>query len=303
MSAKRTTKRLNNSPRTLINGFSDSAVVGSLLFQWGQDVSSSDKAQKFIFPVRWPSRNHTMLTNISFKNVKSCLPIGAWSSTSFTIDRHGDIDGHQPFYWMAVGEAPKSASKAVRTGGYRTLSKETGAVIQWGKQTSSLDTSQKFKLAKAMNKEGCGVFTCAAKGNAKWGFATHKFDPVARQFFIDRANGIDGKVPFHSLAIGYLTEQKGSRNDAGIFHSPESGGFLLQWGRAQSTSDFEEVFPLNTAFGDMNFSVFITMADSNMPYGLSLTRPVNTHSFIVDRDSAVNGRRSFYWLAIGRPPR
>ncbi len=78
------------------------------------------------------------------------------------------------------------------------------------------------------------------------------------------------------------------------------GDFKLQWGSATSDSDHEQLFILPEAFADMNFAVITTIAAANHSHGLSLSRPVNSRSFIVNRDGSIDGARPFCWLAIGR---
>lgn len=303
MSAARKQYTLNNSPRTAINGFSDSAIVGNLLFQWGQTVSTVDGTQTFKYRKKHSSRVHSMLNNVSFKNVKSCLPIGAWSQSDFKVNRANAISGQIPFYWVSVGEAPNGKGSDDRPNGHRMLESDEPIKIAWGKPSNATDGTATYKMDTTFDDDNLAVFTCPASSDARWDFAVKDVSGPSKQFKINRANGINGKHLFHYLALGYEKGKSPNDWEPGVYGSDEDNGLLLQWGKATSTSDFEEVFRLHTAFADMNFSVITTMIGDNMGYGLSLTRPVNTRSFIVDRDGSVNGKRSFYWLAIGRKPK
>lgn len=301
MSAQRKMYQLNDSPKTLINGFKDSAVIGNLLFQWGQDVSVSDADQTFSFKDKFSGKVHTVLTTISYKNVKSCLAIGGWTQSAFTINRHNDINGNMPFCWVAIGEAPAGTGEDDRPSSYRILENYENVKLVWGKSTSTSDGTQNFELSSSLDNELAAIFTTAAGANFRWNLSISDLDAANKRFSINRGNSINGGLPFQYLALGYTAGKKAS--SPGLLFSDEENGLLLQWGKATSTSDYEQAFSLHSSFADTNFSVITTFSSANMPYGLSLTRPVNNRSFIIDRDGDIDGNRDFFWMAVGRRPK
>ncbi|NVB36337.1 hypothetical protein G6O69_00745 [Pseudenhygromyxa sp. WMMC2535] len=115
----------------------------------------------------------------------------------------------------------------------------------------------------------------------------------AGSFTVDRDAVINGSLPFTYLAIG---PAEGETLSQGILRER---GVTIQWGRSNSSSDDEQLYSLPTSFGSMNFSVVTSIMSPNIQAGLSVSRPINEASFIVNRDAAINGTIPFNWIAVG----
>lgn len=293
MSATRFTIQLNNSTKSYRNGFKDSAVVGPLMFQWGQDNSVSDSAQYFNFQRSFASKCHLLLTTASNPNTRSAMPVIARETTRFGVDRDAAIDGPYRFYWVAVGDAPGTSGPDVGTHDV-----DSRTTVFWGNGVSTSDGAQDFTTPRALGAGPVALLTTVTLANVRSALPASQFDAAGRTLTIDRHADVDGAVGFNYLGIG----------SASTITSPSTatsavvrlGDFKLQWGRATSTSDYEQLFDFPESFKDMNFAVVTTLAASGFKQGLSLTRPINARSFVVDRDSDIDGSRAFYWLAVGR---
>ncbi len=285
MTSHRFTLTLDNGLH--YNGFRASAVIGDLMLQWGQDKSTSDGDQSFAYHRPFASRCYAMLTTCSRDSVRSAMPVQNRNASSFTLDRDGAIDGHYPFYWLAIGDAPGSPHSDPR-------SAQLGdTLIQWGDAVSTSDGDQNFTTPKALGVgESAGLIT-VTEADVRSALSIASLDGPGRRLTVNRHNDINGSIDFNYVVVG-------PRPGAQVGGVAALGDVKLQWGRGTSKSDHEELFTLPEPFVDMDFAVFTTLAAGNHKQMLSLTRPVNSRSFIVDRDGSIDGARAFYWLAIGR---
>ncbi|KIG17786.1 hypothetical protein DB30_02819 [Enhygromyxa salina] len=270
------------------NGFRASAIEGNLMFQWGQADSTSDGAQSFSFQRAFASRCYALLTTCSRGDVRSAMPFTSRTASGFTLDRDSEIDGHYPFYWFAVGDAPGSAQADPRSA---TLGGDT--TMLWGDAVSTSDGDQHFTTPVALGAGPSAALVTVAEANVRSALSITNFDGAGRKLSLNRHNDINGSIDFNYVAVGSRT----GNQSTGV---KQLGECKLQWGQGITDSDHEQLFELNQSFEDMDFAVFTTLAAGNFKQGLSLTRPVNPRSFIVDRDGSIDGARAFNWLAIGR---
>lgn len=290
MPATRTVIQLNNPNKTFRNGFKDSATLGPLRLQWGQDVCDTDGALAVAFQQPFVSACYAVLTTPSMPNARSSLAVGASSKSGFQIDRSDDIDGPCPFYWFAIGDA----ASPVPVGSYDL---DAATAIFWGSADSTGDEGQEFKVPRTLKPGPSAVLTTAATGGVRWALAVSAFTPSSGALRINRDDTINGTVKFHYFGIGGASASAPNSSSAAVL---ARDGIKLQWGRAVTTSDYEQLFLLPEYFADMNFAVLTTVADADVMACAPLTRPINSGSFIVDRSSKFDGDRPFYWLAIGR---
>ncbi|PRP94313.1 gp53-like domain-containing protein [Enhygromyxa salina] len=286
MTATRFTIQLDDG--LYYNGFHDAAVSGGLMFQWGQANSTSDGNQSFDLHQPFASRCYALLTTCSRSNVWSAMPSTSRGASSFVLNRDGAIDGHYPYYWIAIGDAPGHAGGdpgSAIVGGDTT--------IQWGDATSTSDGDQTFTTPTALGAGVSAAVLTVTEADIRSALSMVSFDGPGRKLKLNRHNDINGSIDFNHVSIG----ARPGRTATGIQHLD---GFKLQWGQAVSDSDHEQLFSLHEAFADMNFAVITTLAAGNLRQGLSLTRPINSRSFIVDRDGSIDGARAFHWVAIGR---
>lgn len=262
--------------------------AGGLLFQWGQYHSTSDFGQTFDLHQPFASRCYALLTTCSRVDVRSALAVSSRGPSSFTINRDDTIDGSYPFYWIAIGDAGSPALTDPRQ-----ASLGADSTILWGDATSTSDDDQTFTTPVALGAGPSAALTTVVKADVRSALSLTSFDGPGRKLIVNRHNDIDGSVGFNYVGIGART----GATSTGI---QRLGDFKLQWGSATSDSDQEQLFMLPEAFADMNFAVITTIASANHNQGLSLSRPVNARSFIVNRDASIDGARQFYWLAIGR---
>ncbi|PRQ04258.1 hypothetical protein ENSA5_09070 [Enhygromyxa salina] len=269
------------------NGFRSSAIVGDLMLQWGQDDSTSDGDQSFAYHRSFASRCYAMLTTCSRSNVRSAMPVTARGVSSFTLNRDGAIDGHYPFYWLAIGDAPGSASTDPRRASFGDHE------LQWGDAVSTSDGDQDFSIPAAVGGGPSAALVTVTEANVRSALSITSFDGPGRELTLNRHNDVNGSIDFNYVIAG----ARAGNQSTGVI---SLGDVQLQWGQAISSSDHEELFSFPQPFRDMDFAVFTTLAVGNHKQMLSVTRPVNSRSFIVDRDGSIDGARAFYWLAIGR---
>ncbi|NVB39857.1 hypothetical protein G6O69_18585 [Pseudenhygromyxa sp. WMMC2535] len=268
------------------NGFRASAIVGDLMFQWGQDVSTADKAQSFFYHREFGSRCHAMLVCCSRSNARQAVPVQNRGASEFVLDRGKDIDGYYPFYWFAVGDAPDTAQDDPRS---VSLGETT---LMWGDATSTSDKLERFEMPAALGVGVDAALATVTKANVRAVLSISSFEGPAAKLTLNRHNDFSGAVDFNYVAVG-ASEGEQSR---GV---QDCGGFKLQWGQAVSDTDREQLFMMPEPFRDMDFAVFTSRSQSNTKAILPLARPINSNSFIVERNSAIDGAQSFYWLAIG----
>lgn len=290
MPASRNVIQLSNPNKTYRNGFKDSANLGPLRLQWGQDVVDGDGAVTFPFQQAFASTCYAVLTTSSMPNTRHSLAVGGSSRTGFQIDRSNDIDGPCPFYWLAIGDA----TAPVPAGSYDLDSR---TALFWGSADSTGDPGQEFKVPRALTPGPSAVLTTAATGGVRWALSVSGFTPSTGALRINRDDTINGKVRFHYVGIGGAATTAPNSTTAAVL---ARDGIKLQWGRSISRSDYEQLFTLPEYFADMNFAVLTTVADPDVMSCAPLTRPINSGSFIVDRSTEFDGDRPFYWLAIGR---
>jgi len=269
------------------NGFRNSAIVGDLMLQWGQDDSTSDGNQDFAYHRPFGSRCYAMLTTCSRNNVRSAMPVSTRGASSFTLNRDGAIDGHYPFYWLAIGDAPGSA----HADPHRAMFGDHE--LQWGDAVSTSDGNQSFTTPAALGDGPSAALVTVTEANVRSALSITSFDGSDRELTLNRHNDVNGGIDFNYVIAG----ARAGRQSTGLI---SLGDLRLQWGQAVTSSDHEQLFQFAQPFVDMDFAVFTTLAAGNHKQMLSVTRPVNTRSFIVDRDGSIDGARTFYWLAIGR---
>src|SRR5262245_53502646 len=134
MTATRFTIQMSNSSKSYRNGFRDSAVSGTIMFQWGQANSVNDSAESFPFQTSFASTCYAVITTASNPNTRSALPVVSRQAGQFTVNRDSAIDGPYPFYYIAIGDAPNHVNSALRSS---NLDEQTA--VFWGTGTSSLD--------------------------------------------------------------------------------------------------------------------------------------------------------------------
>lgn len=290
MPATRNVLQLNNPNRTFRNGFKDSATLGPLRLQWGQDVCDADGPVGVAFQQPFASACYAVLTTLSMPNARSSLAVGASTRTGFQVDRSNDIDGPCPFYWFALGDA----TSPVPGGAYDL---DAATAIFWGSADSTGDDGQEFKLPRALRPGPSALLTTAATGGVRWALPVSAFSPASAALRINRDDTINGAVRFHYVGIGGAATTAPNSATAAVL---ARDGVKLQWGRSVTRTDYEQLFLLPEHFADMNFAVLTTVADPDVMACAPLTRPINSGSFIVDRSSEFDGDRAFYWLAIGR---
>ncbi|NVB36338.1 hypothetical protein G6O69_00750 [Pseudenhygromyxa sp. WMMC2535] len=269
------------------NGFHDAAVVGNLMFQWGQHNSTLDTSQAFALHQSFGSRCYALLTSCSRQNVWSALALASRGRSSFTVDRDGAIDGNYPFYWLAIGDAPGTSIAAPH---YATLG---DSVITWNDALSDYDGNQVFTTPTALGGGTSAAVLTVTEANIRSALGMASFDGPNRKLTLNRHNDVNGGIDFNYVAMG----AKPGKTATGV---QQIGDLKLQWGRATTNSDYEQAFSFPEPFEDMNFAVITALQGAGSRAIVSQTRPVNARSFIVDRDASIDGSYGFHWLAIGR---
>ncbi|MEZ4451360.1 MAG: hypothetical protein R3B09_17910 [Nannocystaceae bacterium] len=289
--------QMTNASKSYRNGFKDSATVGALKIQWGQDVCTSDGLQTFNFPSSFHSACYAVVITSSLPNARSGLPVVLREKGRFGVDRDGGIDGPYPFYWIAIGDA----SATPESGSFLLPADEDVAPwLLWGDLVSNLDGDQSFTTSRALPAGASAIVLNTTLANLRSALPATSFDGAGRSLRVNRNNDINGSVGFSYLALGGAATGAPNSASAAVAHFAQAG-FKIQWGRSRSTSDYEELFMLPEAFADMNFAVVTALNTSGHRAGLALSRPVNPRSFIVDRAGGdIDGQRDFYWIAVGR---
>ncbi|MEZ4451359.1 MAG: hypothetical protein R3B09_17905 [Nannocystaceae bacterium] len=280
-------------PPILPNAFADGTTpLGDVALQWGQASIAVDEAKDFDFVRPFGGAAVAVALCAARSGVRSGLSVKSRASTKFVLDRDNAIDGLIPFHWLALGAAP---GRTLPTKGSRTIG---DVLIQWGRETSESDGVQVFSLSSAFNTASRAgpivMITNADTGGVKGAFNVTTIDGAGKTFAINRDNAIDGAFPITYLAIG---PAPGKKVPQGVLAVDD---FLLQWGIATTDADGEQRFLFPRAFKTMNFAVVTTFHAANALSALSQSRPIDPAGFILDRDNAIDGAYSFFWVAAGR---
>ena len=277
----------NPPPPVLINPHADAITVGSTVVQWGQTVSTTDGSQKFPLPVTTGVPISTLLTSVARPNVHEALSVSDRNKNSFYINRDNALDYHVPFHWLGMSE--KASGKP-----HYGVEDKDGVRIIWGRGFSTSDYKQEIKMPGKVGKGRFSVVMTPDQGGVKSNLSLHSSNGGSGKFYVDRDGYIDGKLNFTYIAIG---SSPGKSSNPGYL---EVDGGMIQWGRAESTKDYEELFKFPKPFKTMDFSVVTTVDKPNVRSSLSQSRPINEEGFVIDRNSRIDGKVPFYWIAVGR---
>jgi hypothetical protein len=78
-------------------------LPGGVMFQWGTGTSTLDSPQTFTFPETFPLYCRGVIVNRKVGGANYPLTAVSYTSSSFIIERHGGLDGDQPFNYFAIG--------------------------------------------------------------------------------------------------------------------------------------------------------------------------------------------------------
>ena len=276
------------SPPVLINPFSDSHQLDvNTLIQWGQSVSTSDGLQKFPLAKRYGRPVGSALTNCARPDVYKSLSIGRLDNDSFHVDRDNSLHYQIPFNWITFGDVRSDSPH------YGCFDIQ-GVRICWGHGQSKVDGRQDVRMRGGFGGGTASVVVTSSQGGIQAHLSVVNVDNAKGEFTIDRDSAIDGKVNFTYIAIG---SSPGMRAGNSILIS---NGLMLQWGKSTSSLDYEQLFEFHRPFASMQFSVVTNVAKANVRSGLALSRPINESGFVIDRNSRIDGKLPFYWIAVGR---
>lgn len=262
--------------------------IGDVMLQWGQNTISTDSAKAFPFVEPFGGTCAVALTNTARPDIQSALSVSARAAGTFTINRDDAVDYTIPFHWLALGGAPGTTGSQA---GHVIVG---DVMLQWGRCASTSDDSQTFTMASPFGSGTVAVVVTSDEANIRSSINVTSVNAAAGTFKVDRDAAIDGTVYFTYLAIG---PAPGKTLASPILRVQD---FMLQWGKATSSSDDEQLFLFPQSYATMNFSVIATVNEANVKSGLSMSRPIHEGGFIIDRDSVVDGSHSFYWVAAGR---
>ena len=169
------------------------------------------------------------------------------------------------------------------------------ATIQWGQAVSTSDGDQAYPLAQKVGIPISALLTCLARPNVYKSLCvgTRKAD----SFVINRDNSLDYQMPFHWVGI---SESAAGKPNYGM---QDKDGIRICWGSGVSTSDSKEVFEMTGAFGGGPFAIVITPDQSGIQSNFSLHSYDGAGgTFSIDRDSNIDGKIKFTYIAIGSVP-
>lgn len=77
-------------------------LTGGLQLRWGAGTSTDDASQSFTFNSAFSNSCFVVLLTITSEQ-NDALPVTAKSTTGFTINRGGSVDGSVGFFYLAIG--------------------------------------------------------------------------------------------------------------------------------------------------------------------------------------------------------